>query len=73
MSPLARHAVLLVHGLGGQAGREAFLGFVGGPPPTKDQFGLGQSGLAEEGDRVASGPSLLPGLSGAPIEAGLIF
>ena len=79
MSPLARHAVLLVHGLGGQAGREAFLGFVGGPPPTKHQLGLGQSGLgqsglgqsgvAEEGDRVASGPSLLPGLYGAPIEA----
>lgn len=68
MSPLARHAVLLVHGLGGDGGRQAFLGFVGGPSPVKDDP-LAEAGLAEEGDHVVSRPSLLPGGYAAPVEA----
>lgn len=73
MSPLARHAVLLVHGLGGDSGRQAFLGFVGGPPPAKEDLAAGdaagESGLAELGDQVVSRPSLLAGAYAAPVEA----
>ena len=69
MSALARHAVVLVHGMRGPAGQGAVQAFVGGGGSAVPAGSLRAAGLAEEGDRVVSRTSMLPGSYGAPVDS----
>jgi hypothetical protein len=68
MSPLARHAVVLVHGLDAADGSTLF-DFVTGPPVGDHEATAGEAGVAEEGDLVACRSSPLADLRQTRIQS----